>query len=67
MWVKYSYLCTNCDSLIEITTQHENFFEPECPCYIDKTKLSSIVRINMEDVTKNTPDELYTQLPLDYN
>jgi hypothetical protein len=32
MWTKYSYVCTDCDSLIEITSLVEPNFDPACIC-----------------------------------
>lgn len=34
MWIKYDYLCTDCDALHEITTQQKvpDCFQPECTC-----------------------------------
>lgn len=32
MWTKYSYVCTSCDALIEITTQVKPSFDPACIC-----------------------------------
>jgi hypothetical protein len=32
MWTKYDYLCTNCDTLIEITTLYKNPEDPYCVC-----------------------------------
>jgi len=32
MWTKYDYLCTNCDTLIQITTTHTDLETPDCVC-----------------------------------
>jgi hypothetical protein len=32
MWTKYSYLCTSCDALIEITAQVDPQYGPACFC-----------------------------------
>jgi hypothetical protein len=32
MWTKYSYVCTNCDALIEITTQVTPEENASCNC-----------------------------------
>ena len=45
-WTKYDYVCTNCDTLIEITTLHEEVEDPYCVC-----AESAIVRINKMDAT----------------
>jgi len=42
-WVKYDYLCTECDTLMEITTYWKEEFVPvpACPC-----PHQSIIKIN---------------------
>ena len=35
MWTKYSYLCTDCDSLIEVTTNTPPVMDPGCICGLD--------------------------------
>jgi hypothetical protein len=62
MWTKYDYLCTNCDSLIEITTLHTDIEDPQCVC-----AESAITRINKHDVTILTDEHLEFVFPLDYN
>ena len=32
MWTKYDYVCTNCDSLVEITAQVPEVMYPDCIC-----------------------------------
>ena len=32
VWTKYDYVCTNCDALIEITTQVPEVMYPDCIC-----------------------------------
>ena len=32
VWTKYDYVCTNCDSLIEITAQVKAKLDPDCIC-----------------------------------
>lgn len=32
MWTKYTYLCTDCDALIEITACADKVFDPACIC-----------------------------------
>ncbi len=43
MWNKYSYVCTDCDSLIEVTTQAKPVIDPACICnpstYVVRTAL----------------------------
>ena len=62
MWIKYDYLCTNCDTLLEITTLHQDIEDPYCVC-----AESSVTRINKFDVTELTDEHLEFVLPLDYN
>jgi hypothetical protein len=35
MWTKYSYVCTDCDSLIEVTTTTAPVLDPGCVCGLD--------------------------------
>lgn len=35
MWTKYSYVCTDCDSLIEVTSKYEPALDPACICSHD--------------------------------
>ena len=35
MWTKYSYTCTDCDCLIEITTNTPPVMDPGCVCGLD--------------------------------
>jgi DNA-directed RNA polymerase subunit RPC12/RpoP len=53
LWVKYEYLCTNCDSLFEITSQNPLIFDPTCTC-----STPHIIRINRYDVTELTEPHL---------
>jgi hypothetical protein len=43
MWTKYSYVCTSCDSLIEVTTKAKPVIDPACICnpstYVVRTAL----------------------------
>ena len=32
MWNTYSYVCTNCDSLIQVTSQVSPVIDPACIC-----------------------------------
>ena len=32
MWTKYDYLCTNCDSLIQVTAEVFHALDPDCIC-----------------------------------
>lgn len=53
LWVKYEYLCTNCDTLFEITSQNPLVFDPQCSCSTPNT-----IRINRFDVTEVTDSHL---------
>lgn len=35
MWTKYSYICTDCDCLIEVTTNTAPVMDPGCICGLD--------------------------------
>jgi hypothetical protein len=34
-WTKYSYVCTSCDSLIEVTSNAVPVLDPGCVCGLD--------------------------------
>jgi hypothetical protein len=63
MWTKYDYLCTDCDALIEITTQknRSECFQPLCTC-----GSVNVINIGVSDgngplfepVTKVTPPQV---------
>ena len=55
MWIKYDYLCTDCDALIEITTLQTipKCFEPECAC-----GSANIINIGATFVTADEADSL---------
>ena len=60
MWTKYSYVCTNCDALIEITTQVDPLFHQlSCNCspyaFVTRTALEPTI---MPTVTSITSTEL---------
>jgi DNA-directed RNA polymerase subunit RPC12/RpoP len=47
MWIKYSYVCTDCDALIEITTiQKLDDYRGWCAC-----GSANLVRVAVEDST----------------
>ena len=58
MWTKYDYLCTNCDALIEVTSQGKPALDADCIC-----GNGSVINIGtspgnkpiITDVTKVTP------------
>ena len=45
MWTKYNYLCTDCDAMIEITTQAYPVIDPACTCRAS----SHIIFLGTED------------------
>jgi hypothetical protein len=45
MWTKYEFICTECDTLMEITTYLKSVDEPRCPC-----PHQAIVRVNKFDL-----------------
>ena len=55
MWTKYSYVCTGCDSLIEVTTSSEPTFDPACVCdyqtSVIRTALEPTVMPNVMSIT----------------
>jgi hypothetical protein len=55
MWTKYSYVCTNCDALIEITTQVKPSFDPACSCeyqtFVVRTALEPTAQPNVTSIT----------------
>jgi hypothetical protein len=53
LWVKYEYICTNCDTLYEITSMNPLVSQPACTCSIPH-----IIRINRYDVTEVTDHHL---------
>jgi hypothetical protein len=56
MWTKYNYLCTDCDAMIEITTEANPVIDPACTCRAS----SHIVWLGKEDA--NNPDEPVTEV-----
>lgn len=59
MWTKYSYVCTSCDALIEITTLVEPEENASCTCmrgaWVTRTGLEPTV---MPTVMSITPTEV---------
>ena len=55
MWTKYSYVCTNCDGLIEITTQANPTIDPACNCspsaWVTRTALEPTVQPIVTSIT----------------
>jgi Zn-finger nucleic acid-binding protein len=54
MWTKYSYVCTNCDALIEITTLVDPQENASCTCM----RGAWVTRTNVETVMEVTPPKL---------
>jgi hypothetical protein len=38
MWIKYNYMCSGCNTIMEITTQQQFVRAPLCPCNIPNSK-----------------------------
>ena len=55
MWTKYSYVCTSCDSLIEITTQFIPQENASCVCdrraWVTQIALEPAVLPNVMTIT----------------
>ena len=55
MWTKYSYVCTSCDSLIEITTQFVPEENASCVCdrraWVTQTALEPAVMPTVMSIT----------------
>ena len=62
MWTKHEYLCTNCDTLFEITTTNSLVIQPNCIC-----DQPHIIRINRYDVTQLTEPHLDSISEAHYN
>jgi len=57
MWTTYSYVCTDCDSLIQVTSLYEPNFDPACTC----NPRTFVVRTAIEPskpVTSITPSKV---------
>jgi hypothetical protein len=61
MWTKYSYLCTECDALIEVISLTKPNFDPACVCnprtYVVRTaiepeQLPPVISITPSEVVK---------------
>ena len=62
MWTKHEYLCTNCDTLFEITTSNDLVIQPNCIC-----SQPHVIRINRYDVTELTEPHLDNVGTVHYN
>ena len=63
MWTKFTYLCTDCDALIEITASVEPQIDPACICHATShvillSKWDATVTHVDEDLTPDTTDML---------
>jgi hypothetical protein len=62
MWTKFTYLCTDCDALIEITACADKVLDPACIC----GGLGIVILLSkeyangplLEPVTKVTPTQV---------
>jgi hypothetical protein len=54
-WTKYSYVCTDCDGLIEITSNVNPTIDPACNCspgaWVTRTALEPTVQPNVMSIT----------------
>jgi len=62
LWVKYESLCTNCDTLFEITSMNPLVNEPVCIC-----SDPHVIRINRYEVTEVTEPHLDIIASAHYN
>jgi hypothetical protein len=53
MWTKFTYLCTDCDALIEITASVEPQIDPACICHAS----SHVILLSKWDETVTHVDE----------
>jgi len=55
MWTTYSYVCTDCDSLIEVTSLVSPAYDPACICnpstYVVRTAIEPTVEPNVTSIT----------------
>jgi hypothetical protein len=59
MWTKYSYVCTDCDSLIEVISHTVPVMDPGCVCGIDTFVVRTAVEPEqMPPVMSITPREV---------
>ncbi len=56
MWTKYSYVCTSCDALLEITTQVTPEENASCTCmrgaWVTRTNVLNVAEITPKEVVK---------------
>ena len=55
MWTTYSYVCTDCDSLIQVTSLTQPVMDPGCVCGLDtfvvRTAEEPTVQPNVMSIT----------------
>jgi hypothetical protein len=55
MWTKFSYVCTRCDALIEVTANVEPAIDPACICdpwsFVTRIALEPVVYSNVRNIT----------------
>jgi transcription initiation factor TFIIIB Brf1 subunit/transcription initiation factor TFIIB len=61
-WTKYSYVCTACDSLFEVTLKDPKTYEPQCCGFVCQT---SVVDATIES-TEKKEDPMETAQPLEF-
>jgi len=66
MWTKYDYLCTNCDSLIEVTAEVLHVLDPDCICGNGAVIGIGVSPGNAPIIVDPWADEINTVEELDY-
>jgi hypothetical protein len=61
-WYKHSYICGNCDSLLEITTTHSDL-ETHCVCAESELCLLSVVDARIPPITDKKEETMETLTP----
>ena len=55
MWNTYSYVCTDCDALIQVTSLVSPAYDPACICnpstYVVRTAIEPTVQPNVTSIT----------------
>jgi len=55
MWTTYSYVCTDCDALIQVTSLVSPAYDPACICnpstYVVRTAIEPTVEPNVTSIT----------------
>ena len=64
MWTKYSYVCTDCDALIEVTSNVKPIIDPACICnastYVVRTAIEPEVVPNVTSITPSNVVKINT-------